>query len=42
MTDLFDVEKIYKHWLNNSDKDYEAMIHFIISARRILQNIGLK
>ncbi len=27
MGDSFDTEKIFKHWLDSSDKDYKTMIH---------------
>ena len=27
MTEKIDINKIYKHWIDSSDKDYDTMIH---------------
>lgn len=29
--DNFEVEKIFKHWIDSSDKDFETMIHLFES-----------
>jgi HEPN domain-containing protein len=31
MTDNFDFDKIYNHWINTSDKDYSTMLHLFNS-----------